>query len=93
MPEAGVVRGVCQEIPVIAYDVCAERHELLAFGKFIHINHYFFRCVQAAFFPAMDLILFACFRARVIVVAAFLVGDLDVGFLDAAEQFVVQLFL
>ena len=93
MAESGVVRGVSQQIPVVADVESTQGHKGLPLGEFIYIQENLFRSIHAAFSPAMNGVLLSRFRSRIIKIAALLVGDFHIGFLDPAQHFFVKLLL
>jgi len=93
LAEAGGVEGIGKQVIVIAYGKDTQTEEGVAFGESIQVEQDFFRrifCVEAA---AMDGVLLAFFGAREIEIAAETVGDGEIGLQDAAEHFLVKLFL
>jgi len=69
-----------------AYLKSAELEVLLAFGEFILIEKYLFWRGEAALLAALNRILFAFLRARVVIIAAILHGHAEIGLLDAPQD-------
>ena len=89
----GGIDTVGEELMIGADIVYAQAEEVLTFGELVDIEKDLFHGLQRSHFAAIDVILFALFGARVIVVVIALDRDGEVGFLDAAEHFVVEVVL
>ena len=93
LAEASIVIAVGEQVAVRADGEGLHRHEWLALRHLVNVEQDFLGCVHAGFFAAADLVLLAGLGAHVIKVVAFLVRNLDVGLLHAAEHLVIELLL
>ena len=93
LAKASLVEGVSQEIAVGAGFILRHAHELVPFGELVDVEKDFLGGAGSVLFAAANPVLLSCFRPGVIEIVALFVRNLDVGFLDVAQHFVVELFL
>ncbi len=91
--EARVVRGVGEQVAVVADLSRSHRHELLALRERVDVEVNLLGGVEAALLAAVDRVLLPLLRPRVVVPAAVAVRDRQVRLLDAPEHLVVQVLL
>src|SRR5438128_11634790 len=66
-----VVRRVRQQVGVVADFKPPHTHELLSLSELVYVEDYFFRRIDAPFFPRVNRILLPLLGPRVIEVVAF----------------------
>lgn len=88
---AGAVDGVGEQVAVVADDLAADGHELLALGEFVDVEDDLLGGVEGAVFAAMDGILFSLLGAAVIPPLALLGGWVGIGFFETADHLLVEL--
>ena len=84
--------GVGEEVVVVAYFEDAEGEEGMAFGECVEVEEDLLGGILRGL-AAMDGVLLALDGARVVFKAAEGIGYAEVGLQDAAEHFVIELFL
>jgi len=90
LAESREVDGIGQEPPVVADRVDAEREECVALGHAIEIERDLLGRAGHVAPPAMDRVLLAGLRARVVHVLPAPVGHGDVVLLDPREHLLVE---
>src|SRR5437870_12778362 len=66
LAEAGVVRGIGQQVAVVAGGIGAQGDELLSFGQLVQIERNLLRSILVALLLAVDGVLVSLFRAGVV---------------------------
>ncbi len=90
LAEAGVVGRVGEALAVVAHHVAAEAHELLPFGQLVQVEGDLLGSFEGLRLAAVDRVLLALFRARVVPEGALAVGDVHVRLLDPREHLLVE---
>ena len=93
LPVAGGVGGIGEQVAVITRNISADAKKLQTFRKFILIQNDLFLCLEVVFLAAVDRILFALLRARVIKITSPTIRHSVVGLLDVADHLFVELVL
>lgn len=86
------VNAECHQLVVLTDTYACHLEEIMPGRHFIDIEQYFFICVQAASFTAIDWILVAFFKSCVIVVSAQFVRHGFIILLDSSNNFIKEFF-
>mmetsp|Transcript_24249 Transcript_24249/g.38419 ORF Transcript_24249/g.38419 Transcript_24249/m.38419 type:complete len:242 (+) Transcript_24249:38-763(+) len=93
---AFLICAIRQNIMVRRHIIGSHTHELFAFGQVIHVQHNLlvsflqFMLGSNQWFPAIDRVRFACFRARIIQIVVSLCRHCAVVLHDASQYLFVQ---
>ena len=93
LAEAGIVRGVCKQIIVIAHVEGAKPEKTVSFGELVEVQKRLFSCIFPILPAVMIGILLALHRPSEIKIPAQPIGNREISLLDSPQHFLVKLLL